>query len=68
MLTENDIVQIARRIIHGYAPIALGTFGSYATSTARDTSDLDLVVIKETPEHPAVRAPCAEFFLACFIH
>jgi predicted nucleotidyltransferase len=55
MLTENDIARISRRIVHAYAPLAVGTFGSYAVGVARDRSDLDLFVIKTTAEHPAAR-------------
>src|ERR1700694_3267665 len=56
MLTENDIARIARRIAEMCAPLVVGTFGSYATGNARDWSDLDLFVIKETSENPAARA------------
>jgi uncharacterized protein len=55
MLTENDIARIARRIVEGYAPLVVGAFGSYAIGSARDGSDLDLVVIKQTAESPAAR-------------
>src|ERR1700722_4842321 len=48
MLTENDISRIVAKIVQGYAPLAVGTFGSYATASARDKSDLDLFVIKKT--------------------
>jgi|ERR1017187_1331145 predicted nucleotidyltransferase len=56
MLTENDIAQISRRIVEAYAPLVVGTFGSYAVGSARERSDLDLFVIKETSERPAARA------------
>ena len=46
MLTENDIGRISRRIVVGFAPLAVGTFGSYALGSAREQSDLDLFVIK----------------------
>lgn len=55
MLTENDIARIANTVVEGYAPIAVGTFGSYATGIARDRSDLDLFVIKQTHDGHAVR-------------
>jgi predicted nucleotidyltransferase len=48
MLTENDITHIISRIVTGYAPLAAGTFGSYAMGSAHLSSDLDLFVIKET--------------------
>jgi predicted nucleotidyltransferase len=56
MLTENDIARIANKIVEGYGPLAVGTFGSYATGTARDKSDLDLFVIKQTYDPHAARA------------
>jgi len=55
MLTENDIDRIAGKIVKGYAPLAVGTFGSYATGSARDRSDLDLFVIKQTPDPRAAK-------------
>jgi predicted nucleotidyltransferase len=36
------------RIVAGCGPIAAGTFGSYAVGLARDSSDLDLFVIRRT--------------------
>jgi predicted nucleotidyltransferase len=56
MLTENDIARLTQRIIRSYAPLAMGIFGSYAIGIARSTSDLDVFVIKQTPETPAMRA------------
>ncbi len=55
MLTQEDIARIAARIVQGYAPLVLGTFGSYAIGTARDASDLDIFVIKQTPEPHSTR-------------
>jgi predicted nucleotidyltransferase len=55
MLSDDDITRIADRIVRGYGPLAVGTFGSYATGRARDKSDLDLFVIKRTPEPPSAR-------------
>ena len=48
MLTDNDIVRISARIVRGCAPLALGTFGSYAVGTPKAHSDLDLFVISKT--------------------
>jgi len=45
VLTENDIGRIARRIVQGCAPLAVGIFGSYAVGAAHDRSDLDIFVI-----------------------
>lgn len=55
MLTESDIERITCRIVVGYAPLVVATFGSYAVGTARERSDLDLVVIKDLPEPPSAR-------------
>jgi hypothetical protein len=55
MLSEDDIGRIAHRVVVGYAPIALGTFGTYALGRPKPTSDLDLFMIKDTVESPAAR-------------
>lgn len=56
MLSENDLAKIAARIAHGLRVIAIGTFGSYATGTANNKSDVDLFVIREDGD----RAPLTE--------
>jgi predicted nucleotidyltransferase len=56
MLTENDIARISRRVVEAYAPLVVGTFGSYAIGTASERSDLDLFVIRESCDQPATRA------------
>ena len=56
-MTENDIVWITRCIADSYGPLAIGIFGSYAVGTARDKSDLDIFIIKETSENPKARKP-----------
>ena len=48
LLTDNDISKIARRIADAYAPLAVGTFGSYAIGLAHEGSDLDLFIIKKS--------------------
>ncbi len=56
MLTEGDIRRITSRIASRYAPLVLGTFGAYAIGSTHDGSDLDLFLIKRTPESaPAFR-------------
>jgi predicted nucleotidyltransferase len=45
MLTDADVTRIAQRIADTVDPVAVATFGSYATGTAHDQSDLDLLVI-----------------------
>jgi predicted nucleotidyltransferase len=68
MLTENDIARISRRIVAGCAPLAVGTFGSYAVGTASERSDLDLFVIKESHEPPAARARAVHRMLFGTLH
>jgi predicted nucleotidyltransferase len=46
----------------------VGTFGSYAVGTARNRSDLDLFVIKETPETAAARARAVRRLLFGILH
>ena len=48
MLSESDIHQIASRVQVGFAPMAVGIFGSYAIGRAHDASDLDIIVIKRS--------------------
>jgi predicted nucleotidyltransferase len=68
MLTENDIVRISRRIVETYAPLAIGTFGSYAIDAANERSDLDLFLIKRTYEKPEVRARAVRRLLFGVLH
>jgi predicted nucleotidyltransferase len=55
MLTDNDIRRLVDRIVSRYAPVAVGTFGSYAVGFERPASDLDLFVIKPTAETRSAR-------------
>jgi predicted nucleotidyltransferase len=55
MFTDADIARITSRIVHGYAPVVVGSFGSYAMGTARAQSDLDIFVIKQTAEDALTR-------------
>src|SRR5947209_4330050 len=50
MLSENDIARLVERIRADCAPLVVGTFGSYAVGSADDSSDLDLFVVRDTPE------------------
>ena len=68
MLTENDIVRITRRIVGFYAPLVVGVFGSYAVGSARDNSDLDLFVIKESSENPNTRMRAVRRILFVFFN
>jgi predicted nucleotidyltransferase len=68
MLTEQDIVRIVARVVTGYAPLAVGTFGSYAIGTASDRSDLDLFVIKQTTTPPDARRRAVQRLLFPVLH
>ncbi|MDT8392155.1 MAG: nucleotidyltransferase domain-containing protein [Lentisphaeria bacterium] len=49
MLSEQDIQDIVDRVVEVAAPEKIILFGSYATGTATEDSDVDLLVVKETP-------------------
>lgn len=55
MLTDADIQRIAARIVTGYGPLVVGTFGSYSVGLARSRSDLDLFVVKATAQPGSAR-------------
>lgn len=55
MLSEDDIQRMVSRIVDGENPIAIGTFGSYATGRAHKDSDLDMFVIQTTAEPSSAR-------------
>lgn len=38
MFTDHDFTRMAARLAHALGPLAVGTFGSHAMGTARDTS------------------------------
>jgi predicted nucleotidyltransferase len=63
MLSEADLSRLVARIVQGYGPLVVGTFGSYAIGLASAQSDLDLFVIKQTTERPAARARAARQLL-----
>jgi predicted nucleotidyltransferase len=48
VLSEADIQRMVARLVAGCAPLAVGTFGSYAIGSAREGSDLDLFMIQRT--------------------
>jgi predicted nucleotidyltransferase len=64
LLSEADLSRVVARIVQGYGPLVVGTFGSYAIGLASAQSDLDLFVIKRTTERPAARARAARRLLA----
>lgn len=48
MITEKIISKIVDKIIIGYTPDEIILFGPYARNTAREGSDLDLIIVKDT--------------------
>ncbi|MBI3015522.1 MAG: nucleotidyltransferase domain-containing protein [Candidatus Tectomicrobia bacterium] len=50
MTSDQEIESIVRRIIEGYQPLKVILFGSYAYGEATEDSDIDLLIVKETPE------------------
>lgn len=56
MVTEQDLGRLVSRIVEFYQPEKVILFGSYANGNADENSDLDLLLIKETDEHPLNRA------------
>ena len=50
MTSERDIERIVRRIAEGYRPIKVILFGSHAYGEPTEDSDIDLLIVKETPD------------------
>ncbi len=53
MLTTLE--ELVQRLIKGYDPERIILFGSHATTGAREGSDLDLLIVKETDKRPIDR-------------
>jgi predicted nucleotidyltransferase len=68
MLSEADIARISGHIVKACAPLAVGTFGSYATGSQRPSSDLDLFVIRDTVESPGARKRAIRSILFGVLH
>ncbi len=49
MITREQIEEITQRIVANVKPEKIVLFGSYARGTQRDDSDLDLLVVKDSP-------------------
>jgi predicted nucleotidyltransferase len=68
MLTDNDVARISGRITQHLAPLVVGVFGSYAIGSARESSDLDLFVIKHCAEPPGARKRAVRRLLIDVLH
>ncbi len=53
--TRTLISEIVRKIAASYKPHRIVLFGSYASGSPDDDSDIDLLIIKETDERPIDR-------------
>ncbi|MFW6156571.1 MAG: nucleotidyltransferase domain-containing protein [Armatimonadota bacterium] len=49
------VQEIIQKIVEGYDPEKIIVFGSYARGDWTDSSDLDVLVVKETEERPFER-------------
>ena len=47
MISKTKISNIVNRIAENYDPEKIILFGSYATGTANDDSDLDFIIVKK---------------------
>ncbi len=54
---QDAFTDIIQSIINNYAPQKIVLFGSYARGDAHEGSDIDLMVIKETPKRFIDRIP-----------
>ena len=50
MVSSSPIDEVVEAIVKFYNPEKIILFGSYASGAAREDSDLDLAVIKETSQ------------------
>jgi uncharacterized protein len=48
MIDNNKISELVSKIANGYNPDKIILFGSYATGTANEDSDVDLLIIKDS--------------------
>ena len=52
---QRTIRELTQRIVRSYAPERIVLFGSYAYGTPDEDSDVDLLIVKDTPEPPLER-------------
>ena len=63
MITRQETEEIKNKIVELENPKKIILFGSYAKNTATETSDLDLLVIKETEQPPHKRGLETRWYL-----
>ena len=54
-IAQETIRRIVARIVERYRPEKVILFGSYATGSPTEDSDVDLLIVKETDRTPAER-------------
>jgi predicted nucleotidyltransferase len=54
--TDQQIGEVARRIVESFSPERIILFGSYAWGQPRPDSDVDLFVVMEDSDRPARRS------------
>ena len=66
MMASHQLEEIVARIIEVYHPEKIILFGSYANGSAKDSSDIDLLLVKHTNELPVDRAAMVRTSLRSF--
>lgn len=56
MIPKEQIETVVQQIVEFYQPEQVILFGSYASGTAHEGSDLDFLLVKETNESPSNRS------------
>ena len=51
MVTQEQIEEVKNRLVANYQPDKIILFGSYARGDAREDSDLDLIIVKNSAEN-----------------
>ncbi len=64
MMTEATIQRITTRIVERFRPVRIVLFGSYARGEADENSDLDLLVVLDSPPPRGRRSAPIVRFLA----
>lgn len=63
MISQEKISEVVSRIVKNYDPDKIILFGSYAEGNARESSDLDLLIVKDDNRIPPERAIALRKFL-----
>ena len=66
MLEQQSINDIVQRLKTQLKPVKVILFGSYASGTARDDSDIDLLIVADTDLPPVERFALVSRMLADF--